>query len=188
MHLQKSTASDETEFVAVIYDATQMINARAQSRLTFENVAQCLLEIGRELNSRQPLDARMTKVCEVTVRLLSCDRCSIFLLDDGYYRAKWNFGNPPDIQERFPEFKVSTEDPLVTKAVQAKHYVLVNDPIRDSLMNTETAIAARIRSLCVVPILGLGEDALGFMTAEFNERDGPCETGEKDHHRRTHLR
>ena len=60
-----------------------------------------LLDLAQSLASDAPFDARMNELCRLLRDLIGCDRSSIFLLEGGYYQAKFNYGNPPDIARLF---------------------------------------------------------------------------------------
>ncbi|MGD0947540.1 MAG: PAS domain S-box protein [Candidatus Binatia bacterium] len=131
-----------------------------------------LLQVAESLISDLPLEARLTDLCRTTVQLLGCDRSSIFLREGRYYRAKCNHGNPPDIAPRFPQFKVSLRDPLISRAMETRSFVLVNDAQDSPLMNAQTARRARIQSIVVAPLFDDRREPLGFITAEYNENFG----------------
>lgn len=131
-----------------------------------------LLALGQSLSSRLPLDARLTDLCRATVELLGCDRSSLFLWEEGVFRAAVNHGNAPDIVALFPNHRVSLKDPLIARAMETRSFVIVNDAQRSPLMNSRTAAAARIRSIVVAPLLDERQQPLGFLTAEYNENLG----------------
>jgi PAS domain S-box-containing protein len=137
-----------------------------------EQLIRGLLQVAESLISDLPLEARLTDLCRTTVQLLRCDRSSIFLREGRYYRAKCNHGNPPDIAPRFPQFKVSLRDPLISRAMETRSFVVVNDAHQSPLMNAQTARRARIQSIVVAPLFDDRRGPLGFITAEYNENFG----------------
>jgi two-component system sensor histidine kinase BarA len=137
-----------------------------------EQLIRGLLQLAESLSSGLPLEVRLTDLCRTTVQLLGCDRSSIFLREGQYYRAKYNHGNPPDLAPRFPQFRVSLRDPLISRAMETHSSVVVNDAQHSPLMNAQTARRARIQSIVVAPLFDDRGDALGFITAEYNEHLG----------------
>jgi PAS domain S-box-containing protein len=131
-----------------------------------------LLELARSLSASRDVDRRLADLCRTTVELLGCDRSSVFLLENGCYRARCNHGNPPDIAALFPDHKVSIRDPLIARAMETQGFVVVNEASRSPLMDGATAQRARIHSIVVAPIVDGARQPLGFLTAEFNERIG----------------
>ncbi len=103
---------------------------------------------------------------------IGCDRSSIFLVDGDRFRARFNHGNPPDIAAQFPAHRVAFDDPLVSTAIARRSFVVVNDALADPLMNRAVAELARIQAIVVVPLFDSDDAAVGFMTAEYNERPG----------------
>jgi GAF domain-containing protein len=95
----------------------------------------------------------------------------VFRWDGRHYRAAHNHGNPPDIAERFADFRVASDDPLIVAAFEASACIAINDAAGSEMMDAETARRAGIRSIAVAP-MSAGPDRLGFMTAEYNERSG----------------
>ncbi len=116
--------------------------------------------------------AALDGICKSTVELLGCDRSSIFLLDGGYYRGKHNYGNPPDIVKFFDRHRVRLDDPLISRAIETRSFVLENRAADGELMNRDTARRARIRSIVIAPLFHPSENAIGFLTAEYNENPG----------------
>ncbi len=131
-----------------------------------------LVAVGRTLASAAPLAERLNHLCRVVAGLLGSDRSSIFVLDGKRYRGIANFGNPPDVAALFPDHRVSRRDPLIAEAVRLGSVVVVNDALKSDLMNRETARLARIGAIAVAPMYGRTGEALGFLTAEFNENPG----------------
>lgn len=139
-------------------------------KLSPKQLADGLLSLTTSLSSTGPYVDRMTQICRATVDLLDCDRSSIFLVEDGYYRARFNWGNPPDIARQFQKFRVRLDDPLISRAVEARTFHIENNVLDSKLMNPQTAREARISSIVVAPLLD--DELRGFMTAEYNERLG----------------
>jgi PAS domain S-box-containing protein len=137
-----------------------------------EQLIRGLLQLAETLSSGLPLEVRLTELCRTTVQLLGCDRSSIFLREGRHYQAKYNHGNPPDLAQRFPQFKVSLRDPLISQAMQTRSFVVVNDAQHSPLMNAQTARRARIQSIVVAPLFDERGEPLGFITAEYNEHVG----------------
>ena len=137
-----------------------------------EQLIRGLLQLAESLSSGLPLKVRLTDLCRTTVQLLGCDRSSIFLREGRHYWAKYNHGNPPDIARGFPQFKVSLRDPLISRAMETRSFVLVNDAQHSPLMNAQTARRARIQSIVVAPLFDDRGEPLGFITAEYNENPG----------------
>ncbi len=131
-----------------------------------------LLSLAEGLATERSLEPRLTELCRVTTSLLGCDRSSLFFLEGGYYRAAFNHGNPPDVAARFPAHRVSPRDPLVSLAMRTRRHVIVNDVQSSTLVNEETARGARIRAMVLAPLLEPSGEALGFLTAEYNENPG----------------
>ena len=131
-----------------------------------------LLGIAKNMNAPTPIEQRLVELCRSACGLLDCDRSSIFLREGNVYRAAHNYGNPPDIAAAFPKFKVGLKDPLVSRAVASRAFVLVNDVRSSELMDQQTAAAARICAIVVAALLDEHGEPLGFMTAEYNERIG----------------
>ncbi len=130
-----------------------------------------VLKLAEGLAEGGEFSDRMTLLCRATSQLLHCDRCSVFLLEGKYYRAKFNHGNPPDIAAVFHKHRVGLRDPFILKAMTSRNFVVVNDAQRDSLMNQKTARRARIRAIAIAPLFRKAEP-LGFITAEYNENRG----------------
>ena len=62
---------------------------------------QGLLDLAQGMSSEGSFDTRLGEVCRVARELIGCDRSSIFLLEDGAYRAKFNAGNPPHVAKLY---------------------------------------------------------------------------------------
>jgi PAS domain S-box-containing protein len=137
-----------------------------------EQLIRGLLQLAESLSSGLPLEVRLTDLCRTTVQLLRCDRSSIFLREGRHYRAKFSHDNPPDLAPRFPRFKVSLRDPLISRAMETRSFVLLNDAQHSPLMNAQTARRAGIQSIVVAPLFDGRRDPLGFITAEYNENFG----------------
>jgi PAS domain S-box-containing protein len=137
-----------------------------------EQLIRGFLQLAESLSSGLPLEVRLTNLCRTTVQLLGCDRSSIFLREGRHYQAKYNHGNPPDLAPRFPQFKVSLRDPLISQATQTRSFVVVNDAQHSPLMNLQTARRARIQSIVVAPLFDDRGEPVGFITAEYNEHLG----------------
>lgn len=131
-----------------------------------------LVDVASTISSAAEAETKLERLCAAVVTTLGCDRSSIFLAEDGRYRARFNHGNPSDIAERFPLHRVPFDDPLVSLAVARRSFVVVNDVLTDPLMNHAVALLARIQAIVVVPLFDSGRSPVGFMTAEFNERPG----------------
>lgn len=135
-------------------------------------MTQLLLDLAETLSLNGDYDARMECICEQTVRLLGCDRSSIFLRDGDFYHARFNHGNPADIARVFHDHRVRLDDPLVSRALERGSFVRLDDTARSKLMHAGTAQRARIRSIVLAPFFDAGGEPIGFLTAEFNERLG----------------
>jgi signal transduction histidine kinase len=131
-----------------------------------------LVDIADVLASPADAATKLDRLCAAAVVTIGCDRSSIFLVDDGWYRARHNHGNPPDIAVLFPQHRVALDDPLICRAVETRSHVIANDATNDQLMNRRVAELARIRAIVVVPLFEIGGSVAGFMTAEYNERQG----------------
>ncbi len=131
-----------------------------------------LLALAETLGSEAAFEARMRELCRIACELIDCDRSSIFEFEDGYYRARFNHGNPPDLTPHFARFRVRADDRLVSRAMETRDYVLVNEASRSPLVNQRTARFARIRAIVVAPMLREDGSPRGFMTGEYNERMG----------------
>lgn len=128
-----------------------------------------LLILSNELADESAFEDRMERICFRTRSLLHCDRCSIFILEGDQYRARFNSGNPPDIAELFPNFRIPKDDRLISLAAEQRRAVTINNAPMDPLMPRETARIARIRAIVIAPIFGGDMEPRGFMTAEFNQ-------------------
>lgn len=130
-----------------------------------------LVQLAEVLAGGADVGTKLSELCASAVRTIGCDRSSIFVMDRGRFRARCNHGNPPDIAAAFPSYVVSPADPLIARAVETRSYVIVNDAGNDPLMDPRVAEMARINAIVVVPLFA-GDEAAGFMTAEYNERPG----------------
>ena len=137
---------------------------------------QGLLDLAQGMSSEGSFDTRLGEVCRVARELIGCDRSSIFLLEDGAYRAKFNAGNPPHVAKLFPSHQVRLDDPLISRAVETRSFVVANDASRSPLVNPRLARAAGIRAIVVAPVLAEDDAPLGFMTAEYNQTVGTFST------------
>lgn len=139
-----------------------------------------LLDLSLVSSADQTVDEKLAQYCELTIRVLDCDRSSIFILDEAgeFFRASHNAGNPPDIAARFHQHKVSINDPLMLEAFRRGNRVVLNDALEDPRMNRRTASSARIRAMVVSPLVDLTGKPLAFMTAEFNESIGQFSASE----------
>lgn len=136
-----------------------------------ERLANMLLDVADGLSAAESYDERMMLLCREVVRLLGCDRCSVFLRNDDFYHATFNYGNPPDIAARFPTFRFRSIHPLVRAAMGAQGAVVISDAHSSQLLAASIAEDVRMRSLVVCPLIDRHED-LGFITVEFNEQSG----------------
>ena len=143
----------------------------AADALRSASVIEQLIEIGTTLTSADPLADRMRAVLGQTAALLGCDRCSIMLWDGEYYRATYNFGNPPDVAARFLGYKVSPRAELVANAHRTYEVVVVNQA-KEHPMLRAIAEDANIESIVIAPMRAVGGERLGFLTAEFNQNHG----------------
>lgn len=166
---------DERQQVTTLLGITRDVTRRRQAeqalheserRRTLE-----LLALAESLRSDLPLHTRLEDLCRRVVDLIGCDRSSIFLREGDYYRATCNHGNPPDIAARFPQHRVRLDDPLIAEAVARRTFVIENAAARSALVDERVARTARIRAIVVAPLFDDAE-ALGFMTAEYNETPG----------------
>jgi len=128
-----------------------------------------LVALASDLVIETDYESLMTRMCDRIRRLVGCDRCSIFILEDGAYRGRFNVGNPPDLDRFFEGLRLPPEHPLIQRAVRTRRQVTVNDAQNDPLTNAEATKEARIRSIVVAPLMNDNEGALGFISAEFNE-------------------
>ncbi|MBN1661990.1 MAG: PAS domain S-box protein [Deltaproteobacteria bacterium] len=136
-------------------------------------IVRILLELADGLISRSELDGQMEYLCRTVVQLHKCDRSSIFILDEGYYRTRYNYGNPEDVAKRFPYFKVRRNDPLIAALFNADgRFIVINDAATSPLMNQETAQRTRLRAMVVAAMEHPDGSPLGFLTAEYNEHPG----------------
>jgi signal transduction histidine kinase/CheY-like chemotaxis protein len=135
-------------------------------------LVETLFDLAGSVASSEPFERRMTELCGRTAALLGCDRSSIFLREGGVFRARFNHGNPPDVAALFPSHRVPPDDPLIREALARRSYVMLNDALASPLMHRATAQRARIRAIAVAPLFDANDDALGFITAEFNENPG----------------
>ncbi len=140
--------------------------------LPVERLVDGLIELAESLAQESPGPKPFETLCETTRKLLACDRASIFLLERGYYRARYNAGNPPDVALVFPRFRVRSDDPLISLAHETGLPVTLNDAPGSALMNQETAGSARIAAIIVAPLSDPEGEPTGFVTAEFNETPG----------------
>ncbi len=120
------------------------------------------------------VDDALTAICESTARAVGCDRVSIFLSDGSRHRARYNYGNPPEIAARFPRHSVRLDDPLLTAAAERGGCVVVNDVTQSDLVYRPTAKRASIRAIAVALMFDrvADDEVVGFVTLEFNERRG----------------
>lgn len=137
-------------------------------------------ELAGEFAGEPRFDQRMEQLCLRTRRLLRCDRCSVFLREGDHFRAAYNSGNPPDIAKQFPHHRVRLDDPLVNEAIREGHAVTANDARSDPRMNKRTAKTARIHAISIAPVIDDEGEALGFITAEFNETEAIFEADERE--------
>lgn len=144
---------------------------RSGAETTQRELAQVLLELAGSLTDPAPRHQRVDRLCRQAVELLGCDRSSIFRWEGDGFRAAHNYGNPSEIVSVFTEFRVAENDPLVSAAFETRSCVAVNDAANSDLMNSKTARIAGIRSIVIAP-MSAGDEPLGFMTAEYNERSG----------------
>jgi GAF domain-containing protein len=128
-----------------------------------------LVALASDLVVETDYESLMTRMCDRIRRLVGCDRCSIFILEDGAYRGRFNVGNPPDLDRFFADLRLPPEHPLIHRAVRTRRQVTVNDAQNDPLTNAEATKKARIRSIVLAPLMNDNEGALGFISAEFNE-------------------
>jgi signal transduction histidine kinase len=143
-------------------------NRRSQSdeRVDLRNE---LVALASDLAVETDFESLMPRMCDRIRRLVGCDRCSIFILEDGVFRGRFNVGNPPDLAQFFADLRLPLDHPLVRRAVETRRQVTVNDAQNDPLTNAEATKRARIRSIVVAPLMNDKEGALGFISAEFNE-------------------
>jgi signal transduction histidine kinase/CheY-like chemotaxis protein len=128
-----------------------------------------LVALASDLAVETDFEPLMTRMCGRMRRLVGCDRCSIFILEDGAYRARFNVGNSPEVARFFADLRLPLDHPLISRAVETRKQVTVNDAQNDPLMDPERTKQARIHSIVVAPLLNDKEGALGFISAEFNE-------------------
>ncbi len=115
----------------------------------------------------------LTAICKATVDAVGCDRASIFIVDRGKFRARANFGNPPDVAAVFMRHSTRLDDPLIVAAMSRGGRIVVNDVDASDIVNRATARRARIRAIAIALMYeSSGRDPIGFMTLEFNERRG----------------
>ena len=86
-----------------------------------------LVRVAEVLASPGEVDVKLSRLCSMAVRMIGCDRSSIFLADDGCFRARSNHGNPPDIASVFPSHRVRLDDPLVARAIETRSFVVANE-------------------------------------------------------------
>ena len=146
-----------------------------EPNLDGQRVVRGLIRIGEVLSSNQPLEERMTFLCKETVSILNCDRSSIMLREGDRYQAKFNWGNPPDIAEGFPNFSISVKAPLFDEMNKTGTFLVFNDA-RLHVATAKVAEGARIESIVIAPLFRGSLEPIGFMTAEFNERFGTFDT------------
>lgn len=128
-----------------------------------------LVALASDLAVEDDFESLMSRIADRTRRVVGCDRSSIFFLEDGAYQPRFNSGYPPDLARDFPKYSVPLKDPLVSRAVELRRPVTVNDAIGDPLMDTATARRARIHSIVVAPLLDEKKGAIGFISADFSE-------------------
>ncbi len=145
--------------------------ARRSGAVSANDPASLLIDLALSLLETDCFESRMNHLCAETARLMRCDRSSIFLRRGDRHCARFNYGNPPDVEQLFPRFSVKVSDPLIAAAVERRSFITVNDVKSSALMNQETARIAGIQSIVVAPLFD-GDDVIGFMTAEYNERPG----------------
>ncbi len=152
---------------------TQMYEhkARRSGSVSANDPASLLIDLALSLLESDSFESRMNHLCAETTRLMRCDRSSIFLRQGNRHLARFNYGNPAEVDQLFPHFSVKVSDPLITAAVERCSFVTINDVKSSALMNQETARIAGIQSIVVAPLFD-GRDVIGFMTAEYNERAG----------------
>ena len=131
-----------------------------------------LLDLTKILSAGTSLFEKMSGLCQSVVSLIRCDRSSIFLLQEDYYRAKFNHGNPPDIAVLFPQTRFSPKNPLIAQAMESRTYIMVNDVKCSSLLDQRLVEVIRIKAIVLAPLLELDGRPLGFITAEYNENAG----------------
>ncbi|MEL7156981.1 MAG: sensor histidine kinase [Actinomycetota bacterium] len=131
-----------------------------------------LIRVSAHLSAHSSLNTRMTQLCMETTAILGCDRCSIMVWDGEYYRAAYNWGNPPDIAEQFPNYRVPAHAPLVNEMLHSVDSFVVVNNAADHPATKKVSEVARIKSLVMAAMRTPTGLPLGFMTAEFNERMG----------------
>ncbi|HEX7409926.1 MAG TPA: GAF domain-containing sensor histidine kinase [Candidatus Binatia bacterium] len=127
-----------------------------------------LLDLAQNLGSDAALDVRLTSLCRSAVRLAGCDRSSIYLLVGEYYEEKCHFENPSGAARGLAPQRVHIQDPLISRAVQNRSCVTVEDTERCVLTNQQAEAHAPF--VVVAPVLSDAPAALGFVTAEYHQR------------------
>ncbi len=158
-----------TRVQGIARDISKRKRAEEALRQSHEQRTSELLSLAHNMSAGTPLATRLQSLCQSAADLTGCDRSSIFLLEDRYFRAKYNVGNPQDIAEMFPQFKVRLDDPLICRAIETRGPVTLNDARDSQLMDQQTAREARIHSICVAPFLTESGEPTGFITIEYNE-------------------
>lgn len=138
--------------------------------ITDARVAHGLLGLARGMTELGSHGERMQQLCESTKDLLACDSSSVFLLEDGYYRGRFNAGSPPELAALFHQHRVRLDDPLVAAAVTWQRCVVEQGGFER--MNQRTAERVGIRAIALAPILDPAGDPVGFLTAEYLENPG----------------
>jgi len=135
-----------------------------------------LLTVAQHLRSDTSLTTRLSALCREVVELSGCDRSTIYLLDGSTYRARYNFGSPPDIVARYADYRFPTDNPLIVAAMNAGECVVVNDARCSPLFDPGLARDARIAALAVAALRDDAQQPLGFLTAEYCEHAGTFST------------
>ena len=113
----------------------------------------------------------MHVVLRQTATLLGCDRSSIMLWDGEFYRATYNWGNPPEVAAKFSSYKVPPRAPLVANAHHTYEVLVINRAKEHPALRT-IARGAGIESIVIAPMRAPGGERLGFLTAEFSQATG----------------
>ncbi len=155
--------------VTILEDVTD----RARADREKSAISTALARVGRELITSLNSPALLDRLCEVTARVLECDRSHTMLVDprEGIYRVAASYGDTPEEAEFLRELRVpasaGTNVIARLRAADVTAVIPEEDPLVVALieqyaMGTPLYMALR-----------RGDEIIGVLSAEYRNAPGP---------------
>ena len=130
-------------------------------------LVQAMIDVGTLLTGPQPLEERMSGLCQASIDLLNCDVVAIAIRKVDGYHVTYQAGLPEDLAGKFTQFRIPNDRPIIPMLESCDDYLLFHNA-GDSAVS-RAAQLLNVSSVIVVPFNYPGGAPLGLVAVCYAE-------------------